>query len=117
MPTSLATAFTAILLAGALFAGAAQQPVWVIVVIAAFATIANVMAPNARAARAAEGKGLVKALPMIVINQLIWVNLVYLAGYGVAWLLGGPVFAAPVWLSLGVSAVGFAGAVATALKG
>lgn len=115
--SSLSTVFTAILLAGALIAGATQQPPWIIAVIAALAAVANVVEPRARAIRAAQGKTLAKALPMIVVNQIIWVNLVFLIGFGVAWLIGGPVVALPIWLPVAVSAVGMAGVLAVSLKG
>lgn len=117
MPNSLSTVFTAILLAGALVAGAAQHPAWVVLVIALFATLANLLSPGARATRAAQGKTLGKALPMLIVNQLIWVNLVFLVGFGVAWLAGGPVIAVSVWLPLAVSAIGLAGVAAASLKG
>ncbi|SIO42683.1 hypothetical protein SAMN05444722_2073 [Rhodovulum sp. ES.010] len=109
MPNSLLQISTAILMAGALVAGAAQQPFWVVVVIAALATAANVLNPEAQANRAAQGKTLGQALPMVVLNQLIWVNLVYLVGYGPAYLLGGPLLPLPAWLSVAISAAGLAG--------
>lgn len=117
MPNSILQISTAILMAGALVAGAAQQPFWVVVVIALFATLANLMNPAAKANRAAEGKTLGKALPVLILNQLIWVNLVFLVGYGIAWALGGPVIPAPVWLSVLISAAGLAGVIATSARG
>lgn len=117
MPNALLQISTAILMAGALVAGAAQQPFWVIVVIALLATLANLMNPVAKANRAAEGRTTAKALPMLIFNQLIWVNLVFLVGYGIAWVLGGPVLPASVWLSILISALGLAGVIAASARG
>ncbi|TCP60283.1 hypothetical protein EV663_11171 [Rhodovulum bhavnagarense] len=117
MSNTISTVFTVILLAGALVAGAAEQPFWVVVVIAIIATCANAVSPAAGAGRAKQGKTLLKALPGMVINQLIWVNLVFLIGYGAAWAMGGPLIAAPVWLSVGLSAAGLAGTLAASLRG
>ncbi|MBN2906528.1 MAG: hypothetical protein JXJ18_07465 [Rhodobacteraceae bacterium] len=117
MPNSLAPVFTAILLAGALIAGATQQPAWTVLILAGFAIVANALSPSACAARAAQGKTLAKALPTMVVNQLIWVNLVFLVGFGAAWLFGGPIIAAPIWLPIAVSALGLAGALVTSAKG
>ncbi|MBK1635908.1 hypothetical protein [Rhodovulum adriaticum] len=117
MSNTISTVFTVILLAGALVAGAAQQAFWVIIVIAVMATVANAVSPAARADRAKQGKGLMQALPGLVLNQLIWVNLVFLIGYGAAWAMGGPLIAAPVWLTVGLSAAGLAGTLAASLRG
>lgn len=116
MSNTISAVFSVILLAGALVAGAAQQPFWVVVVIAVLATVANVVSPAAKTDRAKQGKALTKALPGMVINQLIWVNLVFLVGYGAAWAMGGPLIAAPVWLSVGLSAAGLAGTLAASLR-
>jgi len=113
---SLPTVFYAIILAGAVIAGAAQNPAWVIVIIAVLAAVSRILDPEAKAQRTAEGKTLSKALPMLVVNQIIWVNLAFLIGFGVAWLIGGPVLALPVLVAIIVSLVGTAGSVATGMK-
>ncbi|ARE41103.1 hypothetical protein RGUI_2962 [Rhodovulum sp. P5] len=114
---SLPSVFYAIILAGAVVAGAAENPPWVIVIIAAFAVVAKVFDPEAKAARAAEGKTLTKALPMLVVNQIIWTNLVFLIGFGIAWLIGGPLLPLPLIVALVISLAGAGGAVVTGLKG
>jgi hypothetical protein len=114
---SLPTIFFAVILAGAFLAGESQHPAWIIVVIAALAAIARMFDPEARAARAAQGKTLGQALPMLVVNQIIWVNLVFLIGFGIAWALGGPLIGFPLLLPLAVSLAGAAGMLAISLRG
>lgn len=114
---SIPNIFFAIILCGAFLAGESQNPAWVILIIAALATLGRVFDPEARAARAAEGKTLAKALPMLAINQIIWVNLAFLIGFGIVWAFGAPLVALPLWLPLLVSAAGAAGMLALSLKG
>ncbi|MCO8144020.1 hypothetical protein NHN26_02160 [Rhodovulum tesquicola] len=114
---SPANIFYAIILAGAFLAGQSENPVWVILVIAALATVARALDPAAAATRAAQGKKLARALPLMVFNQIIWVNLVFLIGLGIFWALDAPVVALPLWLPILVSAVGLGGAIAVSRKG
>jgi len=109
--------FYAIILLGAFLAGQSQNPAWVILIIAALATVARIADPETRATNAAQGKTLAKALPMLVINQIIWVNLAFLIGFGIVWALGAPLVALPLWLPLAVSALGLGGFLALSLKG
>ncbi|ARC87791.1 hypothetical protein [Rhodovulum sp. MB263] len=108
--------FYAVILFGAVLGGATGIDAWVIVVIAALAVVANVFDPTARQKRAEDGKTLTKALPMIVVNQVIWTNLAFLIGLGVAWPFGGSIVALPVLVPLIVSAIGCAGALAAGMK-
>jgi hypothetical protein len=111
------TIFFAIVLAGAFIAGAAENPAWIIVVIAALAAVARVFDPEASAQRTAQGKTLKQALPMLVVNQIIWVNLVFLIGFGIAWALGAPLLPVGIWLPLVVSLIGCGGMIAISRAG
>ncbi|TDX33202.1 hypothetical protein [Rhodovulum visakhapatnamense] len=108
--------FYAVILFGAFLGGTAGIDAWVILVIAAFAVVATVFDPAAKAKRTAEGKTLTKALPMIVVNQVIWANLAFLIGLGLAWPFGGSILALPLLVPLIVSGIGCAGALAVGMK-
>lgn len=112
---NLSQIFYAVILFGAFIGGTAGIDAWVIIVIAALAAVANVFDPAAKEKRAAESKTLAKALPMIVVNQIIWANLAFLVGLGVAWPFGGAIIALPFLVPLIVSAIGCAGALATGM--
>ncbi|TCO74253.1 hypothetical protein [Rhodovulum euryhalinum] len=114
---SVPNIFFAIILLGAFLAGESQHPAWIVLIIAALAAVARIFDPDARKLRAAQGKTLAKALPMLVLNQVIWANLVFLIGLGIVWAFGAPLVALPLWLPLVVSAAGLGGMIAVSLKG